>query len=390
MSRITLGATDKDAIKVLQQAGVQVPDSILGTGAITAAAAGSLYKKLSDASFKGASNQIKQAAKWFTVGTNEFDVCDYKTSDRGPFSSTCLQRAFRTKGCQASGTAYPTEKSAVNYATMTWGQLNSQFTDLFNNMNSSDPDAQDKATANCLGLTHSRKPMKPCDWTQKAVDGVWTLDPGPGNRLSTIGISDSNFVIGTNTAQGIWASRNPTSGSYFQYPGALIQVDTKGPNLIVGVNSGGLIYQWINNNWTRIGVSASWVSIGLDGTIVCVNRDVGSLWRYLGSVDRWENIPGVASQISVGDRGTMWCVNRGNQIFKWSGNNWELIPGALTRVSVSSGGKVAGVNGAGQVFVYSPALGTWRLVPGSLRNISISETYMAGTNADSRIFFIKL
>jgi hypothetical protein len=107
-------------------------------------------------------------------------------------------------------------------------------------------------------------------------------------------------------------------------------------------------------------------------------------------VDRWENIPGNASQISVGDRGTMWCVNRGNQIFKWSGNNWELIPGALSRVSVSSGGKVAGVNGAGQIFVYSPALGTWRLVPGSLRNISISETYMAGTTADSRIFFMKL
>lgn len=389
MSRISLGATDTDAIKVLQQAGVQVPDSILGTGAITVEAAGALYKKLSDAAFKGATNQIKQAAKWFTVGTNEFDICDYKVSQRGPFSSTCLQRAFRTKGCQASGSAYPTERSAANYSTMTWGELNSKFTDLFNTMNSSDPDAQDAATANCLGLTHARKPMKPCDWTQKAVEGTWTPDPGAGNRLSTISISDSNFIMGTNTAQGIYGNRDPKSGSYSQYPGALVQVDTKGPNLIVGVNAGGLIYQWINNNWTRIGVSASWVSIGVDGTIVCVNNSAGTLWRYLGSVDRWENIPGNASQISVGDRGTMWCVNRGGLVFKWTGNNWANIPGSLTRVAVSSSGKVAGVNGAGQIFVYSPALGTWRLVAGSAKQISVSDSHMAITTADSRIFFMK-
>jgi len=160
--RFDLNATDKDALKVLQQAGVQVPDSILYTGAISVDGAGALYKKLQDASMKGASNQIKQAAKWFTVGTTDFDICEYTNNQTGPFSSTCLQRAFRTKGCQASGSAYPTERSAQEFATMTWGQVNSKFTDMYSTMKSSDPEAQDTATLKCLGLSYRRKAPVQC------------------------------------------------------------------------------------------------------------------------------------------------------------------------------------------------------------------------------------
>jgi len=578
--RIELGDTDRDAIKVLQQAGVQVPDSILGTGAISREGAGALYKKLSDTAFKGASSKIKQAAKWFTVGTTEFDVCDYKNTDRGPFMATCAQRAFRTKGCQASGSAYPTEQSAANYASMTWGELNSKFTDLFKSMNSSDPDTQDEATTSCLGLTHTREPPKPCvdfkqtlgiypesdintgcfgarsledvkaqcrndpgcsgfsfsktgnvgngcfktyplvaprvngnydgyektprgldvinkpntvsktwnelsqmcaakgkrlcsasqmcpsnqpipdanvfdgkdnwmavgdkqnqwityntaenrlckvhdqvvpflpgwgnttdpvpffrgakccpksddTWTDIAVQGRWFMDPQPGARLKTIAVCNDASVFGTNTLDGIWRKPNLNNSSgYSQMPGALTQIDAKSDTLVVGVtsNAGGVIYQWINNDWRRIGERAKWVSIGSDGTIVCVNRDNGSLWRYLGTPQQWENIPGIATQISVGNRDTMWCIGgRNDEIFRWNGSNWQNIPGGLTRVAVSGGGKVAGVNRLGNTFVYSNAINHWRHVPfGELREINISETYIAGTNGGSEIYYLKL
>jgi len=597
MPKVALGATDMDAFNILQKAGIQVPESILGTGSITKEGAGALYKKLSDAAFNGASNQIKQAAKWFTVGTTEFDICDYKTTQRGPFGTTCLQRAFRTKGCQASGSEYPSEKTTPEYANMTWGELNSKFTDLFKTMNSSDPDVQDTATEKCLGLTHTRKPPRNCDfdfinepnaptktwnelnqmceakgqrlcnskelcpsgkpnpklnvfngqdnwmavsdepnqwltyatfdnrlckthsqagyglpgwgntkdsynfyragkccpakckapfanppdevsgwqykgcfkdcsqgrglpnylgqvssiaeciakakargfntsgnqyfgqcwagnntdwnkmgdagcceplgggctqqiytnpvsWVETAVKGAWFVDPNPGARLKTIGISDSNFFIGTNTVDGIYGNRNPTSGSYWQYNGLLKQVDTKGEKLIVGIgnNSDGYIYQWVNNDWLWIGVRAKWVSIGTDGTIVCVNKDDGTCWRYLGTPQKWEKIPGICVQISVGNRDTMWCITSNDQIYRWNGSNWDNIPGGLTRVAVSGGGKVAGVNRAGNIFVYSDSIRDWRMVPGGLTEISISETYMAGISVspDSRIYFLKI
>jgi hypothetical protein len=135
---------------------------------------------------------------------------------------------------------------------------------------------------------------------------------------------------------------------------------------------------------------ARWVSIGTDGTIVCVNLDSGSLWRYLGSVDSWENIPGRAVQISVANKNNMWCVNSNDDIFKWTGSNWTQIPGKLTRVAVSSKNRVAGVNRKGEIFVYSNEKSSWKLVPGWASNISISETYIAVTNPNSNIFYLKL
>jgi len=158
----------------------------------------------------------------------------------------------------------------------------------------------------------------------------------------------------------------------------------------VGVNTSGFIYQLINNNWTRIGMKARWVSIGIDGTIVCVNSDSGSLWRYLGTVDRWENIPGNAVQISVADKNTMWYVNGSDEIYRWSKTNWIIAPGIFTRVAVSSGGKVAGINRQGQIFVFSEGNSTWKIIPGSASNISVSETYMAVTSSSANIYYLKL
>ena len=172
----------------------------------------------------------------------------------------------------------------------------------------------------------------------------------------------------------------------------LVQIDAKSPSLCVGVGSDNKVYQRVSDGsgWIRIGQNATWASIGADGTIVNVDIRDGGLWRYRGSVDNWEKIPGIAAQIAVGDQNTMWCVNGNDQIFRWNGTGWNLIPGALSRVAVSSAGKVAGVNRQGNIWAYSTAISDWKQIPGGLTNISISETYIAGTNADGLIYYLKL
>jgi hypothetical protein len=231
------------------------------------------------------------------------------------------------------------------------------------------------------------------DWVTIASAGNWILDPGPNNRLKTIAVGDDNSVIGTSPFNSTIWTTIAMSGVYTQIQGNLLQVDAKSKSLCVGVGLDNNVYQQVNGGtgWQRIGVRAKWVSIGSDGTIVCVNSDVGSLWRYLGSVDQWENIPGnQVAQISVGNRNNMWCVNVKDQIFKWSGNNWATIPGALTRVAISSGGKVAGVNRQGNIWIYSNAISDWKQISGDATNISISESYIAATNSDSKIYYLKL
>ena len=338
----------------------------------------------------------------------------------GGWDLKCLQRAFKQAGGTPSGSQYPATPNSPGTILFngmnTWGKVTdwmkkrytqargvivqgfapSQFggnTDPFEDMGA-------KTIANYKNQSDALKDMigaplqAPPDWTATAVKANWFADPINNFRLSTIAITDNTAVFGTSKAvmfnDVIYNKSSPQSTALNIMPGALLQIDAKSPNLVVGVNRGGLVYQWINNNWTRIGVRARWVSIGTDGTIVCVNQDNGSLYRYLGTVDRWENIPGTAVQISVANKNTMCCVNSTDSVFRWSGSNWIKMPGLLTRVAVSSGNKMAGVNRAGQIFVYSDSISNWRQVEGSATNISISESYIAVTNSASSIYYLQL
>lgn len=98
------------------------------------------------------SSRVNTAAKWLTVGGVELNFCDIEPMERGPFATVCLQRAFRSAGCQPAGKKYPSERTAVSeYANMTWDEVNGTFTSLYNRMNSTEPETQDAALNDCLG-----------------------------------------------------------------------------------------------------------------------------------------------------------------------------------------------------------------------------------------------
>jgi hypothetical protein len=375
------------------------------------------YTGTANRTLKGyASRELCESAN----GLDDYDFCS-ELNVGTPKPNTgwdlkCLQNAFQKAGGTPSGAKYPknmsSEGTILFNGMRTWGEV----TDWMNRAYSqargqivqgfspsqfggnTDPfvDIGAQTTANYKLQSNALNdmigaPLKPVpDWTDTAVAGNWFMDPVPGARISTIAITDGANIYGTNIADGIWKKSSPQSTDWSLIPGALVQIDAKSPTQVVGVNRGGDIYQLMNGNWTRIGMRARWVSIGTDGTIVCVNLDSGSLWRYLGSVDSWENIPGRAVQISVANKNNMWCVNSNDDIFKWTGSNWTQIPGKLTRVAVSSKNRVAGVNRKGEIFVYSNEKSSWKLVPGWASNISISETYIAVTNPNSNIFYLKL
>ena len=98
------------------------------------------------------SSRVSTAAKWLSVGGVEMNFCDIAPTERGPFSTVCLQRAFRSAGCQPAGKKYPSERVAVSdLANLTWEQVNSSFTSLYNRMKSTDAATQDAALNDCLG-----------------------------------------------------------------------------------------------------------------------------------------------------------------------------------------------------------------------------------------------
>lgn len=151
------------AIKYLSNAGVSVPESVLGSGNIDKNSAASIYMKIYDTMASGKTEIIRQSAKLLAVGTSEFDPCAVEGTDTGPFELDCVKRAFRVAGCQPAGKAHPNAQSVTALSSMTWNQINKKFKDLHDLTNNADPDVQDKAMDDCLGFTFGRIEPKKCD-----------------------------------------------------------------------------------------------------------------------------------------------------------------------------------------------------------------------------------
>ncbi len=153
MLRMVQGPNDMDtmAIDELRGVGLDVPNSILGGGNIDRANALAMYRRIVDMMRNGPTDLSRKAAMYLAVGGMEFDTCDIEGGKRGPFSSVCLQRAWRQAGCQAGGEKYPNRQTVSEVANMSWAQVNSLFRNAYNAMKSDNPGTQDKAIKDCLG-----------------------------------------------------------------------------------------------------------------------------------------------------------------------------------------------------------------------------------------------
>lgn len=152
---------DKIAINYMKRnANIPITNAILGEGSIDVPSASSLYNRIVQTMNTGQTLLIKEAAKWLSVGTRTFDICDLSDSDVGPFALSCLDREFRKAGCQPAGLKAPTDET--KYGGFTWGQIKSSFRDMYHKMKSPDYKEQDQAIKDCLGITQYREEPKQC------------------------------------------------------------------------------------------------------------------------------------------------------------------------------------------------------------------------------------
>ncbi len=152
------GWKDRHAIEVLEGAGIMVPAAVLGSGEIDSQSAGNIYNKIYGAMSSGSRTIIREAAKYMVSGSENFDICAIDGKDKGPFRTDCLRRAFREEGCQPAGSKHPSNRTAGEYANMTWEQVHKTFAGIADRMKSSDAKVQDKAMTECLGITYVRAP----------------------------------------------------------------------------------------------------------------------------------------------------------------------------------------------------------------------------------------
>ena len=153
---------EKLAIQFLSSAGISVPNAVLGDGNIDKNGAANIYMAIYNTISRGKTEKIRQSAKLLAIGTSEFDVCTSDGNEVGPFNTTCLQRAFRSAGCQPAGRAYPNANNVAALSSMTWDQINTTFKKVYDTMSSKDLTVQDKAMQDCVGFKYERKPIEKC------------------------------------------------------------------------------------------------------------------------------------------------------------------------------------------------------------------------------------
>jgi hypothetical protein len=223
----------------------------------------------------------------------------------------------------------------------------------------------------------------PGAWVAAATSGSWN---GIDGNLKQVSVGDDGWIWGVTSGEAIFR-RNYIQGSGWEnIPGGLVGVDCANGANIVGVNSGGNMYQFVNGNWQGLPGSAVNISIGSDGTIWCVTGS-DDIFRLVNG--NWQNVPGKLRKISVGDANNIWGVDGNALVFRWNGSDWERKPGSLTSISVSTGGaKIAGGDANGNIFIWN---GTdWQQASGSLANVDVSDTMLIGANSGGSIFYINL
>jgi virginiamycin B lyase len=365
-------------------------------------------------------NQKVAALQMLGVSLN--NPCDGPTAQTGPHSAECLDYLWRTSGnasldgsqidpttipyayCAPVGQAAPLNKDgSINQANVTAANqlgaipnVRAFYQTVFNKaQDSTDFNIQSVGMRECYNVNlvappatpSACPPPNPTEWQCFQNSSGFSMSSG---GLIQVSIDDNNKVVGVNTADGIWTRTiGSTLPNWTQLPGALVQVDTKGGN-IVGVNRNQLIYRWTNGNWAQIPGQATWASVGADGDFWCVNQGQRIFHWVSGA---WTVMPGNMVQVAVGNAANVYAVSAAGSVFKWSGANWSAVQTPNTNIKqvavTGDGSKLAAIDKSGGIYVRTGT--TWATLSGALTaSVGISNNYIVGTNTDQRIYYKQL
>nr|O61064.1 RecName: Full=Tectonin-2; AltName: Full=Tectonin II [Physarum polycephalum]AAC06201.1 tectonin II [Physarum polycephalum] len=210
-----------------------------------------------------------------------------------------------------------------------------------------------------------------------------------------LGVNDKGQVIITQKKEQRVILRAPASlekrpSAWERHEGELNVVAVGAGNHDVwGVNHLEHIYHWDGSKWHQIEGAATNISVGLDGTVWCVNK-AHEIYRLDRGTNKWSIVPGELVQVSVGNSHNIWGVNHLDAIYKWNAdsNSWTFVDGQLTNVSVGHDGTVYGVNRAGNIYHYNG--NSWDAVSGELVQIHVAnKDLIVGVNKAGHVYRLK-
>jgi len=186
-------------------------------------------------------------------------------------------------------------------------------------------------------------------------------DPIPGTgkscdiQTSTAGTGMSGGGTGSTPGQGTGGSG--TGGSGTGTGGATAS------NSVVNPAS--------TSTWNGIGVRASKIATGADGTTVTINKYDNTVWLYLAD-NQWRQLPGQMRDIAVVGANRIYGIGLDAVVYRFDGTQWSAVPSANNvSIGAAADGTIVVVNQNKEVWLKptDDLQGNWRRVPGSAQKV---------------------
>ena len=170
-----------------------------------------------------------------------------------------------------------------------------------------------------------------------------------------------------------------TENNWNPIGGLVTNISVGADGLVMGVNAGGGLYQYISNSWVHLEDGFSKISVGNGEHIWGVLKN-GNAVRYLrkGFLKHYKDYN--FTSISVGEDGEVWALvnyddSDGDAIYQFDHptDSWILKIGLLTQISVANENQIWGVNGPGDLFKFDIYNNTFQkhTTPDALTDISV-------------------
>ncbi|GAB2622517.1 hypothetical protein GCM10027168_63090 [Streptomyces capparidis] len=144
---------------------------------------------------------------------------------------------------------------------------------------------------------------------------------------------------------------------WLRVTGALVRIAVGSRTNVWGVNAGGNIYRYTNNDaspWVQMPGAATDIGAAADGTVWHVNS-AGSAYRWTADATGtpWQQVPGTALKaISAGSRTNVWG-GADDAIHRFTTNDaspWAKARGSATDVAAGADGTVWHIYNNGEIY----------------------------------------
>lgn len=144
-----------------------------------------------------------------------------------------------------------------------------------------------------------------------------------GYGAVTIGAAADGTVAITNVNNDIWVKRTDSNeDAWYQIPGKAKRVAPMSRNSFYSIGMDDNVYRSdATGNWVRIGMNVSDISVSSDGSIMVINKQVGTLWRKTGdnNTEAWaqQPFPQAATSVAIPNAQRTVVVGKDTNIYRW-------------------------------------------------------------------------